>query len=487
MTHFDDKSHSHAWDDENLQDRGDGVHGDLEHGEADWSDSAPTVDTDGISTADPFGLYLHQMGSIPMLKRKDELELTMRLDRMRRRYRHAVFSNALVVERVAETFERIRAGQGALDRTIDEVPSLGLTSAHIRLRLARNIKKLRELLAAGVKEFRRLLHARSGAARLRHRRRHRLLIRRAVKIAEAMSPRTELLDGWIAELQRATVQMAETRGAAKREALCLQCQTTRDELSHLIRVIQKRRSQYLQTRQRLAEANLRLVVSVAKRYRGQGLPFADLIQEGNSGLMRAVDKFDYRLGWKFGTYATWWVRQGVTRALADTSRTVRVPSHQISVLRAIERARGELTVKNGTEPTLDQIAAELGIDLEDARVLQAAGRQTASLDFAPHGDEESGTLQELVHSQPAPNLGEGLDRRLLRQRLDEMLRWLPPRYREVIELRFGLGDGRMWSLEEVAQRLGVTRERVRQIEAAALDKLRQPERTAGLSDFARVS
>jgi RNA polymerase primary sigma factor len=302
-----------------------------------------------------------------------------------------------------------------------------------------------------------------------------------------LSPRTELVDGWIADLQQLAADLARTRRKEKREQIGLRNQTTLEDLNRLLDVIQKRRTRYLHVRSQLAEANLRLVVAVAKRYRGQGLPFADLIQEGNGGLMRAVDKFDYRLGWKFGTYATWWVRQGVTRALADTSRTVRVPSHQVSVLRAMERVRGELTVKNGAEPTLEQIAKELGITPEDARVLQAAGRQTASLDFAPHGDEESGTLQELLHTEAAPDLGKDIDRATLRERLDQMLRWLPPRYREVIELRFGLKDGRTWSLEEVAGQLGVTRERVRQIQAAALDKLRQPDRTAGLADFTRVA
>jgi RNA polymerase primary sigma factor len=440
-------------------------------------------ETEGTSSADPFGLYLHQMGSIPMLKRKDELELTKRLDWLKTRYRRAALSSAFVLARVAETFERIRAGQGALDRTIDEVPSAGLTSAHVRLRLTRYLRKLRELLAEAEKEFSRLQRPRSRAEALRRRRRHRLLLRRARKIAQAMSPRTELLDAWTAELERQTAQLAGlARQPKARQALALQLQATPKEAARLVHSIQVRRTRYLEARSRLAEANLRLVVSIAKKYRGQGLPFADLIQEGNSGLMRAVDKFDYRLGWKFGTYATWWVRQGVTRALADSARTVRVPSHQISVLRAIERVRGEMTVQ-GSEPTLEAIAKKLGITIEDARVLHTAGHHTASLDVAPHGDDESGTLRELVHTQPAPDLGRELDRKILRERLDESLRWLPPRYREVIELRYGLRDGRAWSLEEVAQAFGITRERVRQIQAAALDKLRQPERSAGLAHF----
>jgi RNA polymerase primary sigma factor len=270
-------------------------------------------------------------------------------------------------------------------------------------------------------------------------------------------------------------------------ALLIQLQTTPDELDELLRVLQRRRAAYQEARSQLAEANLRLVVSIAKRYRGQGLSFADMIQEGNGGLMRAVDKFDYRLGWKFGTYATWWIRQGITRALADHSRTVRVPSHQVSVLRALERARGELTAQRGIEPTLEEIAAAVGITPAEARSLEAAGRQPASLDLSFAGDQEDGSLQDFLNDSTTPDVAREVDLQLLRQRLDEVLRCLAPRDREVIELRFGLKDGRPRSLDEIAQRFGITRERIRQIETRGLEKLRHPERSARLAGFAEVA
>jgi RNA polymerase primary sigma factor len=446
-----------------------------------WDDEpeGPSVQADpaddGVSAGDPFGLYLKQMGSIPMLSRQQELELSGRLDRLRRRYRRAALWSGAVLDRVVETFERIRAGELTLDRNIDEVPSLGLTADRIRRSLPHRLRKLRGLLEAARDEFRQLLRARSAAERRRRRRTHRTLRRQAVTLAEALSPRTELLDAWAAELQPS---------ADRAEVLRLQA--TPDELNGLLRVLCLRRSAYQEARRQLAEANLRLVVSVAKHYRGQGLPFADLIQEGNGGLMRAVDKYDHRLGWKFATYATWWVRQGVTRALADHARTVRVPGHRLSQLRALDRVRGELIAANGAEPSEEEVAAALGIPAEEARVLETAARPPASLDV-PRGGEEDGALQDYLGDPAAPDLGREVDRRLLRERVGEVLRCLPRRDREVLELRFGLLDGRTRSLDEVAQHLGVTRERVRQIEARGLEKLRHPDRSGRLSGFADVA
>jgi RNA polymerase primary sigma factor len=483
-------------------------------GDFDWHDpdetAAPVTasassEIEGGSASDPFGLYLKQMGSIPMLNRQQELELAGRLDRLRRRYRRAALCSFTVLTRVADKFEHIREGDLSLERNIDEVPSLGFTAEHIRRRLPLYLGRLQRLLAETAVEFRQFLRARSVAERTQRRRTYRKRVLRAVALAESLSPRTELLDGWTAELmqdaaelgrlaqlaavkRRSPLRRAEvTRRRNDLRALMLQFHATPDELAGLVRVLRQRRSAYQEARQHLAEANLRLVVSLAKRYRGQGLAFADLIQEGNSGLMRAVDKFDYRLGWKFGTYATWWIRQGITRALANDSRTVRVPTNQVSVLRAMERVRGEITARQGSEPTLEQVAAALDITPEEARVLQAAGHYPSSLDVPITGDQDDVSLQDFLSDPDPTDLVRKVDLRLLRERIDEVLRCLSPRYREVIELRFGLKDGRPRSLDEVAQRFGVTRERVRQIEARGLQKLRQPERRDRLAGFTEVA
>lgn len=453
------------------------------------------AEADTVSASEPFGLYLQQMGAIPMLTRQQELELTRRLDQLRGRYRHAALCNAFVLGRVADTFERIHAGQVPLERSIDDVPSLGLTAASIRTKLPRQVRKLRKLLAEAQNELLQSLRARSAVERVRRRRAHRSRLRQAVKVAEGLSPRVELLHAWTAELQQQSVGQYPNAGdpveaARQRKDLrerVLQLQLTPEELEKLLGVIRRRRAAYQQARAQLAEANLRLVVSLAKRYRGQGLSFTDLIQEGNSGLMRAVDKFDYRLGWKFGTYATWWIRQGITRALADHGRTVRVPSHQVSVLRAIDRVRGELLARDGIEPAAAEIAAILDIPTEDVRVLQAASHQPTSLDDSFAGEQNDGALQDFLSDPSTPDMSREVDLRMLRERLNEVMRCLDPRDREVIELRFGLKDGRPQSLDEIAQRFGITRERIRQIEARGLEKLRHPDRSARLAGFAEVA
>src|SRR5207248_10523116 len=212
------------------------------------------------------------------------------------------------------------------------------------------------------------------------------------------------------------------------------------DLDRLVRVLERRRHAYQKARRELAEGNLRLVVSIAKRYRGRGLPFSDLIQEGNRGLMRAVDKYEHLLGFKFGTYATWWIRQGITRALADHARTVRVPCHQVGTLAAIERVRGELSVQQGREPTVEEIAAVLGVTPEETQSLRVVARHPVSL-HEPLGGDGERALEDFLDDPDATNPGTAVDQHLLRERIGEVLRSLTPREREVIELRFGLKDG----------------------------------------------
>src|SRR5436305_10156024 len=253
----------------------------------------------------------------------------------------------------------------------------------------------------------------------------------------------------------------------------------------MVRLLERRRAFYQKARRELAEGNLRLVVSIAKRYRSRGLPFSDLIQEGNRGLMRAVDKYEHRLGYKFGTYATWWIRQGITRALADHARTVRVPCHQVGRLAAIERVRGELAVQNAREPSIEEISAALGVDPEEAQSLRVVSRHPVSL-HEPLGGDGERALEDFLDDPGATNPGHLADQHLLRERIAEVLRSLTPREREVIELRFGLKDGHPRTLEEVARAYGITRERIRQIEARGLLKLRQPLRSERLAEFAEV-
>ncbi|MDO5702235.1 MAG: RNA polymerase sigma factor RpoD [Lachnospiraceae bacterium] len=235
-------------------------------------------------------------------------------------------------------------------------------------------------------------------------------------------------------------------------------------------------------RQRLAEANLRLVVSIAKRYVGRGMLFLDLIQEGNLGLIKAVEKYDYHKGFKFSTYATWWIRQAITRAIADQARTIRIPVHMVETINRLIRVQRQLLQELGREPTPEEIAAEMEIPVEKVREIQKVSQEPVSLE-TPIGEEEDSHLGDFIQDENVQVPAEAAAYTLLREQLDEVLDTLTDRERQVLRLRFGLDDGRARTLEEVGREFHVTRERIRQIEAKALRKLRQPSRSRKLRDY----
>jgi len=469
---------------------------------ADEAEEAPPED-DGSGPDDALGVYLRQMGAIPLLTREQELALAERLEEQRERFRHACMANWRTLAGVVDTFERVAAGQLALDPSIDVVTTLGLNRESILKRMPVNVPTLKTLIEQADKEFNKLLSSSEGPQRQRLRRSLARKLAKARKLAEELSPRIDLLDRWADELRDLSGQMsrllsdAEALGnsAADRERrtrlhkqlrdLMLETRSTPEDLADLVRVLADRRWRYQRARSELAEGNLRLVVSIAKRYRSRGLPFSDLIQEGNRGLMRAVDKYEHRLGYKFGTYATWWIRQGITRALADHARTIRVPCHQVGTLAAVERVRGELVAQLGREPSVEEIAAALGVTVEETQSLRTVSRHPVSL-HEPLGGDGERALEDFLDDRSSINPGKTVDQNLLRERLAEVLRSLTPREREVIEMRFGLKDGQPRTLEEVARAYGITRERIRQIEARGLLKLRQPLRSDRLAEFAET-
>ncbi len=450
---------------------------------------------------DPVRMYLTQMGEIPLLTRQQEIELAKKIEVTRRRFRTKLLECDYVIQSAYKVLKRVHDGELPFDRTVQVSVTDRLEKDQILGRLPHNLCTVEILLKRNRRDYsiassrsRQKSKRRAAWQRLSHRR------RRAVRLVEELGLRTQRIETLVRTLDDFSRRVDDlkaridahkkARGPAVERAkwrqefrnILIATQETPQSLRNRVSDLKCVYSEYQQAKRELSEGNLRLVVSIAKKYRNRGLSFLDLIQEGNAGLMRAVDKFEYRRGFKFCTYATWWIRQAITRAVADQSRTIRIPVHMVETMSRVRNVSRQLLQDLGREPTIEETARKARTTVDEARRVLAMSRYPISLD-RPVGNSEDSQFGDLLPDGAAESPATGASQEMLRSRINRVLKTLSYREREIIKLRYGLGDGYSYTLEEVGHIFKVTRERIRQIEAKAVRKLQQPSRSQELVGF----